>query len=105
MPPKLRYLAAQMRAYLKGGLWLSLAGHANEAARELADILVRWGEGDLAHPTDGNEVFVRLPEAVQAKLAEAGVGFYRWHDGSCRFVCSWATGRIELDQVRRALNS
>jgi threonine aldolase len=60
MPPKMRYLAAQMCAYLKDGLWLALAGRANASAQEVSKLLQAKG-GELAHPVDGNEVFVRLP--------------------------------------------
>jgi len=90
MPPKMRYLAAQMCGYLKDGLWLQLASKANASALELSRVLVGKG-GELAHPVDGNEVFVRLPDGMADRLSAAGASFYPWMDGSHRFVCSWAT--------------
>jgi threonine aldolase len=90
MPPKMRYLAAQMSAYLKDGLWLDLARRANASAQELSRAIIAKG-GELAHPVDGNEVFIHLPEGMAARLSSAGAGFYPWMDGSHRFVCSWAT--------------
>jgi threonine aldolase len=95
MPPKMRYLAAQMTAYLADGLWLTLARQANASARELAALLTASG-AELAHPVDGNEVFVRLPEGLADRLAASGAGFYPWLDGSWRFVCSWATQPSEI---------
>jgi threonine aldolase len=104
MPPKMRFLGAQMAAYLKDGLWLELAGAANGAARQLADAFTRAG-GELAHPVDGNEVFCRLPPGAADRLARAGATFYPWPDGSHRFVCSWATSKAEIEAAVKALGS
>ena len=95
MPPKMRFLAAQMCAYLRDGLWLTLARQANASAQGLADVLLAKG-GELAHPVDGNEVFVHLPDAATSRLKAAGASFYPWPDGSTRFVCSWATTPEEI---------
>ena len=102
MPPKMRYLAAQMCAYLKDGLWLELAGRANASAQEVSKLLQAKG-GELAHPVDGNEVFVRLPAETAARLKAAGVGFYPWLDGSFRFVCSWATTADDVAALGKVL--
>jgi threonine aldolase len=102
MPPKMRFLAAQMIAYLSGGLWLDLARRANVSAHVLADALQRAG-GELAHPVDGNEVFAFLPKETIARLEAAKAGFYPWLDGSYRFVCSWATTQEQIDQLRTAI--
>jgi threonine aldolase len=95
MPPKMRFLGAQMSAYLKNDLWLQLARQANASAIHLADVLTTAG-ATLAHPTDGNEVFAILPPGLGERLKAAGVGFYPWIDGSHRFVCSWATQPDEI---------
>ena len=102
MPPKMRFLGAQMAAYLKDGLWLDLARRSNAAAGRLANSLVKAG-GELAHPVDGNEVFCRLPARAVQQLSAAGASFYPWLDGSHRFVCSWATTDAEIDAAARAL--
>jgi threonine aldolase len=96
MPPKMRFLAAQMSAYLKDGLWLQLARRANTSATSLATTLTRAG-AELAHPVDGNEVFAHLPDGMADRLSAAGATFYPWIDGSHRFVCSWATEPSEID--------
>ncbi len=96
VPPKMRFLGAQMAAYLKDGLWLQLARRANTSATSLATALTRAG-AELAHPVDGNEVFARLPEGMADRLSAAGATFYPWIDGSHRFVCSWATEPSEID--------
>lgn len=102
VPPKMRFLGAQMAAYLKDGLWLDLARQSNDSARRLADSMVKAG-GKLAHPVDGNEVFCRLPPGAADRLSAAGAAFYPWPDGSHRFVCSWATSDAEIDAAIRIL--
>lgn len=104
MPPKMRFLGAQMTAYLKDGLWLELAANANTAATALADTLVGAG-GSLAHPVDGNEVFVNLPDGMGDRLKAAGATFYPWIDGSYRFVCSWATEPSEVEALAGLLRN
>jgi threonine aldolase len=103
MPPKMRFLGAQMAAYLKDGLWLDLARKANASARKLADTLVSAGEGSLAHPLDGNEVFVDIESGVAEKLRAAGASFYPWAGKTYRFVCSWATTEAEIAAVGKTL--
>ena len=105
MPPKMRYLAAQAEALLTDGLWLDLAAHANKMARQLANALCAARGTTLAYPTDGNEVFVHLPEGLPAKLQAAGTKFYPWPGGSHRFVCSWATTQAEIDAFAEFLST
>lgn len=101
--PKMRFLAAQFRAYLAGDLWLALAGHANAMATRLAHGLQSLPGVSLAHPVEANELFVDLPEAAVASLEAAGAGFYRWADPEpgvvrVRLVTSWATDPAEVDR-------
>ncbi len=99
MLPKMRYVAAQFEAWLNDDLWLKLAAHANSSADELAERLCEIDGVERAHPTDGNEVFVVLPDPVRARLEAAGAGFYGWPDGSARFVASWRTSQADIDKV------
>ena len=96
MPVNLRSLGDQVSAYVREVGWLEIAQQANASATQLADVLTAAG-AELAHPTDGNEVFVTLPPGLGERLKAAGAGFYPWIDGSHRFVCSWAT---EPDEIR-----
>jgi len=103
MPPKMRFIGAQMAAYLEGGLWLDLAGRANTSAKQLAAVLVAAG-GKLIHPADGNEIFLDLSDAAAARLTAAGATFYPWPGGGYRFVCSWATAPHEIRAAQSALS-
>lgn len=102
MPPKMRFLAAQMGAYLKDGLWLDLARSANTSAKTLADALIAAGS-KLAYPLDGNEVFVDLEPAIVKKLNDAGAAFYPWAGKTHRFVCSWNTSDADVSALSKVL--
>lgn len=105
MPPKMRFLSAQMEAYLCDDLWLILARKANAAAKKLSLGLNALPGTELAHPTEGNEVFVRLPSAGAAALEAAGIGSYPWPGGSRRFVCAWNTTDAEVDAALAAVRA
>ncbi len=111
---KHRYLAAQMEAYLDGGLWLRLAGHANAMAARLAAGLAARGDTRLLHPAQANMVFASFPRAVHHRLQDAGARYYLWPfdqslDGpdeapvSCRLVCSWSTTEADVDGFLAAM--
>lgn len=97
---KMRFLSAQLDAYLADGLWLRLAAHANQMAARLSSGLAVLPGARLRHPTEANEVFVELPEPAIAALAAAGVGFYRWGGSasSClRLVTAFDTRAADVD--------
>jgi len=102
MLPKMRYVAAQLDAWLADDLWLRLAREANAAGTALADGLSALDGVALAQPCDGNEVFLRLDPAVADRLRAAGAGFYAWPDGSARFVASWCTTAEEITALLAA---
>jgi threonine aldolase len=81
---KMRFLSAQLDAYLADGLWLRNARHANAMAARLSAGLAALPGARLVHPTEANEVFVELPEPAIAALAAASFGFYRWGSGTSR---------------------
>ena len=75
---KMRFLSAQLEAYLKEDLWLRNAEHANQMARKLARGLVELPAVKLCYPVEANEIFIELPEAVIQGLLIDGFHFYRW---------------------------
>ncbi|MDE0728724.1 MAG: beta-eliminating lyase-related protein [Alphaproteobacteria bacterium] len=99
---KMRYLSAQLVAYVRDDLWLDNARHANASAQALSEGLAALEGGELVHPVHANEIFVRLPTAVTSAMWAGGVGFQHWgNDGQVRFVCAFDT---DLADVERALN-
>ena len=93
---KLRFLSAQLLAYLEQDLWLDNARHANAMARRLGDGLQAVPGANLLHPVDANEVFIELSEPQVAAL-ERDFKFYRWplhrsaRGVAIRLVTSYAT--------------
>jgi len=75
---KMRFLSAQLDAYLSGDLWLKHARHANAMAKRLAEGLASVPGVALAHPVEANEVFADLPETAIRGLEADGFRFYRW---------------------------
>ncbi len=98
---KHRFLAAQWLALLEEDLWLDNARHANAMAQKLAAALSAHGSIDLPWPTDANEIFPVIPQALRNGLREAGFNFYDWpaQPDMTRLVTSFAT---EVAVVERA---
>ncbi len=103
MPPKQRFVAAQVLAMLQGDLWLSLARQANDAAQALAKGFVEAG-AVLQHPVQGNEVFVCLKDGQATALRNAGAQFYDGPDGSARFVTCWNTTSADVQAAVKVLS-
>ncbi len=100
---KLRYLSAQLEAYVRDGLWLDLATRANASARRLADGLASIPGITLAAPCEANLVFAEIPETVSAGLAADGFAFAIWRDGNLtRLVPSFATTDADVDALLAA---
>ncbi len=109
---KMRFLSAQLEAYLDGGLWLRLARQANDMAARLAAGLGQVEGGALRFPVEANEIFVRLPAATLARLRAAGAAFQRWPmagddaDGhTIRLVTSFATKPEDVDAFLAVLRA
>jgi threonine aldolase len=101
---KLRFVSAQLIAYLKNGLWLENARHANAMARRMAEGLKRVRGARLLHPVEANELFVVLPEEIVNGLEMQGFHFYRWplhaaESGvTIRLVTCFATLGADVDE-------
>ncbi|MEM9782269.1 MAG: beta-eliminating lyase-related protein [Pseudomonadota bacterium] len=102
---KMRFVAAQMEAWLDGGLWLDLATHANSMAARLRAGLARAGI-EVVSPPGANLTFARLPSGLHRALQDAGAAYYADPvPGDCveaRFVTSWATSEAEVDALLAA---
>jgi len=102
---KHRYLATQLLAYIKDDVWLKNARHANEAAQTLAEVLKSQG-GELAHPAEGNELFVKMSPDLAGKLRDAGLMFHGWPSLGAnvyRFVAAWNTDIVQITELKTTL--
>lgn len=99
---KMRFLSAQLDAYLADELWLRNARHANAMAARLADGLARLPGARLRDPVEANEIFIELPEAVIAGLEAEGFEFYRWGGPAARcirLVTAFDTSAADVDAL------
>ncbi|MEI9991761.1 MAG: low specificity L-threonine aldolase [Rhizomicrobium sp.] len=101
---KMRFVSAQLDAYLDDDHWLANARHANGLARRLAQGLARAKDVTVAHPVQANAVFARMPVALAAKLRAAGAVFYDWgvpEDGLvlARLMLSFATPEEDVAKL------
>ncbi|HUI16216.1 MAG TPA: low specificity L-threonine aldolase [Alphaproteobacteria bacterium] len=103
---KMRFVSAQLEAYLKNDLWLRLARHANAMAKRLADGLAAIPGVELLYPVEANEIFARIPAAAITGALAEGYVFYRWQgegDEKCRFVCAFDSKVADVDGLLASL--
>ncbi len=98
---KMRYVAAQLLAYIEDDLWLRLAAHANQQAARFSYAVARHPEASLEYPVHANEVFVKWTASGFRKLEEAGIQFLGWpgRDDLARFVFSHCTSNEETETL------
>jgi len=102
---KMRFLSAQMDAYLTDELWLANARHANAMARRMADGLSALAGVAFLYEVEANELFVQMPKAMREGLAADGFYFYHWIAGGpdcVRLVTAFDT---DADAVTDFINS
>ena len=103
----MRYVSAQLLAYLENGLWLELAGNANRQAATFAAAVENHPGASLEFPVEANEVFVSWTAQGYRALEEKGVEFLMWpgRDDLARFVFSHCTKDEETAALCEALGS
>jgi threonine aldolase len=108
---KMRFLSAQLLAYLDHDLWLKNARHANAMAAALGQGLKGEPGARVLHPVEANEVFVEFPEKTVAALESAGFKFYRWplHESksgvAIRLVTSYMTPAADVEAFIAAVRA
>jgi len=101
---KMRFLSAQMQAYLSDDLWLHNAAHANAMAQKLKDGLLTISGATLEHPVEANELFITLPESVLTALEASPHSVHRWngpHGTLVRMVTSFNTSEDTINDCLR----
>jgi len=99
---KMRYVSAQLLAYLADDLWLKNAQHANAMASEIA----ASAGARLVHPVEANELFLRLNEDEKTRLRGQGFDFYDWGPpgtAEVRLVTAWDSDAALVSRFAKAL--
>jgi threonine aldolase len=97
---KMRFVSAQLEAYLAEDRWLAFARHSNAMATRIAQGLQRLPRVKLLHAVEANEVFIQLPLDAVTGLRKAGFNFYDWTDGApgtIRLVMAFNTDPAHVD--------
>ncbi len=102
---KMRYVSAQLLAYIEGGLWLEMAGNANRQAARFAEAVENHAGASLEYPVHANEVFVRWNKEGFDYLESQGIEFLLWpgRDDLARFVFGYSVGDEEVGALLAAL--
>jgi threonine aldolase len=101
---KMRFLSAQLEAYLAGDRWLHNARRANAQARRLAEGLAGLPGVAILHPVDGNEVFAEMPAAMVAAIESDGFALEPWGPATgerrlMRLVAAFDTDPGDVDAL------
>ena len=107
---KMRFISAQLDAYLADGRWLQQARAANALTQRLAGGLAAIPQVELAEAVESNEIFVSLPETLAARLREAGAKFYEWSPPQAghvviRLVVSFLTPQDDVTRLLQLARS
>jgi len=89
---KMRYMSAQMEAFLTNDLWRRNAEHANRMARLLEEEVRKIPRVKMAFPVEANGVFAQIPRDAIQKIQERYF-FYVWIEEKSvvRWMCSFDT--------------
>ena len=103
---KMRFVSAQLDAYISNDVWLKNAKQANEMGKKLSDGLVKHNSIKLAYPTQANEVFAKFPREMIEHLNSLG---YKMNedelDGQAvRLVAAWNTLTSDVESFLESIN-
>lgn len=103
---KMRFLAAQMDAYLTDQLWLECARNANRLARRLRDALLQLPYVQFTQKPETNQLFLIIPREKADRLHERYY-FYFWNEAisEIRLVTSFDTTEQDIDDLIAFMHS
>jgi threonine aldolase len=102
---KMRYVSAQLLAYIENDRWLQMAAHANRQAAKFAEAVENHAEARLEYPVQANEVFLCWTKEGFDHLEAQGIEFGLWpgRDNLARFVFGHSTSDGEVGILVDAL--
>ena len=104
---KMRFVSAQLDAYISNEVWLKNAKHANAMGKKLSQGLLKHKNIELAYPTDANEVFVKIPKNVIDQFNSHGykINDDEWEDKAVRLVAAWNTHPDDVESFLNIIKS
>lgn len=103
---KLRFISCQFTTYLKNGLWLTNAQHANAMARELHDELNQFYDIQFTQKVESNQLFLSMPRPLIEYLQKKYL-FYVWNEAKneVRLVTSFNTTNEQIKDFVNAIKT
>jgi threonine aldolase len=103
---KMRYIAAQVRAYLENDLWKVNALHANRMARKLYQAVRDIPGLEITQKVESNALFATIPSEVIPALQEEYF-FYVWDEyrSEVRWMCSFDTAEEDIEGFASLIRS
>lgn len=95
---KMRFISAQLEAYLENDLWLENARRANAALQRIRDGIAGLPGVSIEGAAPGNLMFARLPVKMIEGLKKAGFVFYDEGGGRIRLVTAFNTDPADADR-------
>jgi threonine aldolase len=104
---KMRFVSAQLDAYISNDVWLRNAKHANKMGKRLSEGLTHHSDVKLSYPTEANEVFAKFPRNMIEHLNSEGYKMNEEElDGkSVRLVAAWNTQEEDVDGLLETLKN
>lgn len=103
---KMRFVSAQLEAYVTNDVWRRNAQHANAMAARLSQGLSAIPGIDLEFPTQSNEIFANIPRKVIERLAAKGIQVTEGEldeTAPPRFVTAWDSKVEDVDNLITAI--
>ena len=103
---KMRFVSAQLDAYISNDVWLRNAKNANNMGKKLSEGLNSNPNIELAYPTQANEVFAKFPKPVIEHLNSKGYKMNEEElDGKAvRLVTAWNTKESDVNQLLETIS-
>ena len=104
---KMRFVSAQLDAYITNDVWLKNARRANDMGKRLSEGLNQHKNIELAYPTDANEIFVKMPKDIIDQLNSEGytINDDEWDGNAVRLVTAWNTESSDIDTFLNFIKS
>ena len=102
---KMRFVSAQLDAYISNDVWLKNARHANKMGKRLSEGLNNYSDINLSYPTEANEVFATFPRNKIDHLNSEGytINEDEWDGKAVRLVAAWNTKDNDVDEFLEIL--
>jgi len=102
---KMRFVSAQLDAYITDDVWLKNARHANKMGKRLSEGLNNHSDINLSYPTEANEVFATFPRNKIEHLNSEGytINEDEWDGKAVRLVAAWNTKDNDVDNFLEIL--